>query len=203
MARRDLQRQMVYKNFMKNLPNIITLSRLASLPVLLILMFVPQAWAAWTALILYTLGCITDYLDGYLARKMKIESAFGKFIDPIADKIFVITVILCLVATGKLAGIWVIPPLLIITREFLISGLREFLGPKNISVPVSKLAKWKTGLQMTSLGFLIVGIYGDPVLAFTFISTLTWGHILIMLAALLTVHTGWDYLKVGIKYLRD
>ena len=187
---------------MKNLPNIITLSRLASLPVLLILMFFPYGWAAWTALFLYTLGCITDYLDGYLARKMNIESAFGKFLDPIADKIFVITVILCLVATHKLEGIWVIPPLLIITREFLISGLREFLGPKNISVPVSKLAKFKTGFQMTSLGFLIVGPYGDFVLAFTHITTLGWGYILITIAALLTVHTGWDYLKVGMKHLQ-
>ena len=188
---------------MKNLPNILTISRLASLPVLLVLMFVKEPWAAWTALFLYTLGCITDYLDGYLARKMQIESAFGKFLDPIADKIFVITVILCLVATHKLEGLWVIPPLLIITREFLISGLREFLGPKNISVPVSKLAKFKTGFQMTSLGFLIVGVYGDPVLAFTYISTLTWGHLIISVAAILTVQTGWDYLKIGFKHLQD
>lgn len=187
---------------MKNLPNIITLSRLASLPFLLLLMFVPTAWAAWTALVLYTLGCITDYVDGYLARRMKIESAFGKFLDPIADKIFVITVILCLVATGKLTGFWVIPPLLIITREFLISGLREFLGPRNISVPVSKLAKYKTGFQMTALGFLIVGSYGDHVIAFTHISTITWGHIIITVAAVLTLQTGWDYLKVGFKHLK-
>ncbi len=188
---------------MKNLPNIITLSRLASLPLLLILLFIPYAWAAWFALFLYTLGCITDWLDGYLARKMKIESAFGKFLDPIADKIFVITVILCLVATGKLDGLWVVPPLVIITREFLISGLREFLGPQNIQVPVSKLAKYKTGFQMTSLGFLIVGSYGDPVLAFTFISTLTWGHLIVTCAAALTVITGWDYLKIGLTHIKD
>ncbi len=187
---------------MKNLPNIITVSRLASLPFLLLLMFVPTPWAAWSALTLYTLGCITDWFDGYLARKMKIESAFGKFLDPIADKIFVITVILCLVATNKLEGIWIIPPLLIITREFLISGLREFLGPKNISVPVSKLAKYKTGFQMTSLGFLIMGPYGDATLAWTHISTLTWGHMIITVAALLTIQTGWDYLKVGFQHLR-
>ncbi len=188
---------------MKNLPNIITVSRLVSLPFLLLLMFVPTAWAAWAALFLYTLGCITDWFDGYLARKMKIESAFGKFLDPIADKIFVITVILCLVATGKLDGVWIIPPLLIITREFLISGLREFLGPKNISVPVSKLAKYKTGFQMTALGFLIMGQYGDATLAWTHISTLTWGHMIITVAAILTIQTGWDYLKVGFHHLRD
>ena len=190
---------MDYKNAMKNLPNIITLSRLATLPVLLILMFVPHAWAAWTALGLYTLGCITDYVDGYLARRMQIESAFGKFLDPIADKIFVITVILCLVATGKLPHVMVIPPLLIITREFLIAGLREFLGPKNISVPVSKLAKWKTGFQMTSLGFLIVGDYGNIILP----GTMYWGWGLITIAALLTLQTGWDYFKVGLRHLMD
>lgn len=188
---------------MKNLPNIITLSRLASLPVLLILMFVPYSWAAWTALTLYTLGCITDWLDGYLARRMNIESSFGKFLDPIADKIFIVTVILCLVATGKLDGWMIVPPLLIITREFLISGLREFLGPKNVTVPVSKLAKYKTGFQMTSLGFLIVGAFGDPVLAWTFLTTINWGHILITIAAILTVYTGWDYIKAGWRHLID
>ncbi len=184
---------------LKNLPNFLTLSRLASLPVLLFLMFIDASWAAWTALFLYTLGCITDWLDGWLARKLKIESAFGKFLDPIADKIFVITVILCLVATNKLTDWWVIPPLLIITREFLISGLREFLGPKNISVPVSKLAKWKTGLQMTALGFLIVGSYGNVILPYT----LYYGYALISGAAILTLITGWDYFKIGLKHLKD
>lgn len=188
---------------MRNLPNIITVSRLASLPFLLLLMFVPTAWAAWAALVLYTFGCITDWFDGYLARKMNIESAFGKFLDPIADKIFVISVILCLVATDKLTGFWVIPPLLIIMREFLISGLREFLGPKNISVPVSQLAKFKTGFQMTSLGFLIVGSYGDFVLDFTYLTTLTWGYILISIAAVLTLQTGWNYLKIGFRHFED
>ena len=188
---------------MNNLPNILTVSRIITLPFLLLLMFVPTPWAAWTALTIYTLGCITDWLDGYLARKMKIESSFGKFLDPIADKIFIITVILCLVATDKLYGFWVIPPLLIITREFLISGLREFLGPKNVSVPVTKLAKYKTGFQMTALGFLIVGAYGDQIISFTYLSTLNWGHILITIAAVLTVQTGWDYLKIGFRYLKD
>lgn len=188
---------------MKNLPNIITLSRLASLPFLLAFMFVPHAWAAWSALGIYTVGCITDYVDGYLARKMNIESAFGKFLDPVSDKIFVISVILCLAATNKFEGWLIVPPLLIIMREFLISGLREFLGPKNISVPVSKLAKYKTGFQMTSLGFLIMGPFGDATVAFSFLPTLFWGHLLIAIAAGLTVYTGWDYLKIGLKHFKD
>lgn len=181
----------------ERIPNLLTSARLISLPFCLILMFINTAWASWIALFIYAFGCITDWLDGYLARKWNVTSAFGVFLDPIADKIFVISVMLVLIANGKLDGFWIIPPLLIIAREFLISGLREFLGPKNIQVPVSQLAKWKTGVQMGALGFLIMGDYGDVLIP----GTLAIGYILITAAAILTAITGWNYIKEGFKHI--
>lgn len=180
-----------------NIPNLLTAARLIVLPFCLIFMFINTAWAAWIALFIYTFGCITDWLDGHYARKWNVTSSFGIFLDPIADKIFIVSVIMGLIATGKLDGFWIIPPLLIIAREFLISGLREFLGPKNIQVPVSKLAKWKTGVQMVSLGFLIMGDFGDVLIP----GTLAIGYLLITIAAILTVITGWNYLKEGQKHI--
>lgn len=183
---------------MKNLPNILTIGRLLTLPLLVMLMMIDTSWAAWSALALYTLGCITDWLDGYLARKYKLESNFGKFLDPIADKIFIATVLICLIANGHLSGwLGITSVLLILSREFLISGLREFFGPKNIQFPVSKLAKLKTGIQMFALGFLIMGQYG--------VDTLAWnieiGYTLLIAATILTVMSGWAYMKEGIKHL--
>ena len=180
-----------------DIPNYLTIGRLASLPLCLILMFIDAAWAAWLALIIYTIGCITDWADGYLARKWNVTSSFGIFLDPIADKIFIVSVIIVLIATGKLDGFWVIPPLLIIAREFLVSGLREFLGPKNIQVPVSALAKLKTFSQMLALGFLIMGDHGDWVVGYT----LEIGYFLITIAAVMTIITGWNYFKEGMKHL--
>jgi cardiolipin synthase len=182
---------------MKNLPNAMTIGRLLTLPLLVVLMMINESWAAWSALALYTLGCITDWLDGYLARKYKLESSFGKFLDPIADKIFIATVLICLIANDHLSGWWVAPVLLILSREFLISGLREFFGPKNIQFPVSKLAKLKTGIQMFALGFLIMGEYGVPVLPWN----IEIGYALLIAATILTVMSGWTYMKEGLKHL--
>lgn len=182
---------------MRNLPNAMTIGRLMTLPLLVILMMIDSSWAAWSALALYTLGCITDYLDGYIARRYKLESNFGKFLDPVADKIFIATVLVSLIANGHLNDWGVIPVLLILCREFLISGLREFFGPKNIQFPVSKLAKWKTGIQMFALGFLIMGEYGVPVLPLN----VEIGYTLLIIATILTVITGWAYVKEGLKHL--
>jgi cardiolipin synthase len=182
---------------MKNLPNLLTFLRIVSLPVLIALFFVESYWAAWTALFIYILACITDFLDGYLARKYKVESAFGKFLDPISDKIFVASLLVTLVAFDRLDGLWIIPVIIIMMREFLVSGLREFLGPMNIQLPVSQLAKWKTTIQMVAMGFLVVGPYGNDVLPYC----LTIGQWGLAIAALLTVITGWDYLKTGIKHI--
>lgn len=184
---------------MKNLPNILTFFRIAILPFIIWLFFIPVAWAAWAALGLYTLACITDFLDGYLARSMKTESALGMFLDPISDKIFIAALLLVLVDFDRLDGIWVIPAIVILVREFLVAGLREFLGPQNIQLPVSKLAKWKTTVQMVALGFLVVGDYGDVLLP----HTLTYGQWGIAIAAVLTVITGWGYLKAGLKHIQS
>lgn len=177
---------------MKQIPNILTLSRMALLPVLIWLLYIPYVWALYAALGLYVLSALTDFLDGYLARKLKIVSPFGTFLDPIADKVFVAVILITLVDIGRLEMFWTIPVIIIFTREFLVSGMREFLGPKNIKLPVTNLAKWKTTFQMIALGVLI---YGGPFL-------LT-GQILLSIAAILTVITGWQYLSAGLKHLND
>lgn len=184
---------------MKNLPNILTFFRIAILPVIIGLFFIPEAWAAWSALGLYTVASITDFLDGYLARKMKTESALGTFLDPISDKIFIAALLVTLVGFDRLEGVWMIPAIIILIREFLIAGLREFLGPQDIQLPVSKLAKWKTTVQMVTMGFLVVGDYGDVILP----HTLTYGHWGLVVAALLTVITGWGYLTAGLKHIQS
>ena len=165
---------------------------MALLPVLIWLLYQPESWAMWSALSLYALSAITDFFDGYLARKMNIVSPFGTFLDPIADKVFVAIILIALVDIGRLDGLWTIPVIIIFTREFLVSGMREFLGPKDIKLPVTQLAKWKTTFQMVALGILIYG--GEA---------LTGGQITLAIAAALTVITGWGYLKVGLKHLND
>lgn len=177
---------------MKQLPNILTISRIALLPVLVWLIYQPQAWALNAALGLYILSAITDFLDGFLARKMKIVSPFGTFLDPIADKVFVAVILIALVDIGRLDGVWTIPVIIIFTREFLVSGMREFLGPKNVKLPVTKLAKWKTTFQMIAIGLLI---YGYPLVNI--------GSYSLAIAAVLTIITGWGYLKAGLKHLKD
>lgn len=183
---------------MWTLPNILTLSRIMTLPALIALFYCPQWWAPWAALAVYTLACITDFLDGYLARSMESVSNFGKFLDPISDKIFVACIILALAAFERLEGLWLIAGLVIFIREFLISGLREFLGPQNIQIPVTALAKWKTTVQMIALGFLIVGHPGDVLVP----HTLLIGQILLSIAAALTAYTGWHYLKHSFPHLK-
>lgn len=177
---------------MFTIPNILTLSRMALLPLLIWMIY---AGLFWPAFVLYTLCAVTDFFDGYLARKLNAVSGFGTFLDPISDKIFVALLLITLVDTGPLSGIWIIPVLIIMTREFLVSGLREFLGPKDIKMPVTKLAKWKTTFQMLSLGFLIIA----PALPFM----LEAGRLLILLAALITAWTGWLYLKAGYPALKE
>ena len=192
---------------MLNLPNILTLSRIMAIPLLAWFLW----WPGWEmgyliAFALYCLMGITDYFDGYLARTSGTVSKLGIFLDPIADKIMVAAVILVLAAQGVLNGPYVgdmhvVAGLIILMREIAVSGLREFLGPLQVSVPVSKLAKWKTTFQMVSLGALILG-EGLPrwtmmigaVDANIGLVTL-WG------AAVLTVITGWDYLRVGLKHM--
>ncbi len=179
-----------------NLPNILTLSRIAAIPVLVALFYVEGDGARWAACLLFIAACVTDYFDGYLARAYDQISPFGRFLDPIADKLLVAALILMLVAFGRIAGLLVLPALIILCREILVSGLREFLAGLNVGVPVSRLAKYKTTLQMVALGFLIVG---DGVLPSWPISLI--GEIGLWIAAALTLLTGYDYLKAGLKHM--
>jgi len=177
-----------------NLPNNLTLLRIFLIPVIGFLIFIPTFWAAWGALALYTIACVTDWLDGYIARRQNITSAFGRFLDPIADKLLIAILLLIFAALHRLDGWWILAACVIMFREVLIAGLREFLGPQNIVIHVSNLAKWKTTSQMIALGFLVVGDFGNWLLP----ETLLIGQILLSVSAVLTLITGWDYLKQGL-----
>lgn len=181
-----------------NLPNNLTLLRIAIIPVLVVLFLIHKEWSLWTALALYTVGAITDFFDGYLARRWNMMSAFGRFLDPIADKLLVAAMLILIAGFDRLPGAWMIPAIIIMMREMLIAGLREFLGPHRIEVPVSRLAKWKTVSQMVAMGFLIMGNYGDDVLP----RTLLIGQVGLSIAAVLTVITGWDYMKKGLEFIK-
>lgn len=196
---------------MLNLPNILTLSRIVALPLLAFLMWWPEWEMGYLlAFVLYCLMGITDYFDGYLARSSGTVSKLGIFLDPIADKIMVATVILVLAAQGVLRGPFVgdmhiVAGLIILAREIAVSGLREFLGGLQVSVPVSRLAKWKTTFQLICLGALILGraLPGWNVVAGGLEMNVphTVGLVTLWAAAVLTVITGWDYLRVGLKHM--
>ncbi|MDD5586956.1 MAG: CDP-diacylglycerol--glycerol-3-phosphate 3-phosphatidyltransferase [Alphaproteobacteria bacterium] len=178
-----------------SLANKLTLSRIISIPAILLLLAIPYGWAAWLALILYTIASVTDWLDGYLARRDNQVSRVGQFLDPIADKLLVSAVLLMLVYNGQISGLTVLPALIILMREVAVSGLREFLAGLQVSVPVSHLAKWKTTIQLVSLGFLIVGKYAPDSIPSTFI-----GDVLLWIAGGLTLITAWDYWRASLKH---
>lgn len=196
---------------MLTLPNILTLSRIFAVPFLAFLLWWPDWQTGYLlAFGLYSLMGITDYFDGYLARSSGTVSKLGIFLDPIADKIMVAAVILVLTAQGVLRGPYVgdmhvIAGLIILVREIAVSGLREFLGGLQVSVPVTRLAKWKTTLQIIALGSLILGrglpewnmMIGDVEanIPHTVGLATLWG------AAILTLVTGWDYLRVGLRHM--
>ncbi|TMJ19427.1 MAG: CDP-diacylglycerol--glycerol-3-phosphate 3-phosphatidyltransferase [Alphaproteobacteria bacterium] len=187
---------------MLTLPNLLTLSRILAVPILVFLLWRPGGWDYAVTFVLYCLVGITDYLDGYLARAQGTVSRLGQFLDPIADKIMVASVIVLLVARPPLDGTpviaeWhLIPALVILLREIIVSGLREFLATLRVSVPVSQLAKWKTTFQLVSLGALILS---------GALPQWPWVHLVGLIslwaAAALTLVTGWDYLRVGLKHM--
>ncbi|WP_119084640.1 CDP-diacylglycerol--glycerol-3-phosphate 3-phosphatidyltransferase [Altererythrobacter sp. B11] len=187
---------------MLTLPNILTLSRILAVPLLAALLWWPH-WQLGYALAfaLYCLMGITDYFDGMLARSSGAVSRLGIFLDPIADKIMIAAVILVLTAKGVFTGphvgdLHVVAGLIILVREIAVSGLREFLGGLQVSVPVSKLAKWKTTFQLVSLGALILG-GALPAMEWIHLS----GLVFLWAAAILTLVTGWDYLRVGLRHM--
>lgn len=182
-----------------NTANLLTLFRIIIIPFLVALFYFPGPVAAWSAVGLFVLAAITDFFDGYFARSLNQVSAFGKFLDPIADKLIVTVTLMLLVAFDRLEGLWILPAIIILVREILIAGLREFLGPYNIKVPVSPLAKWKTTVQLIVISFLIAGEYGNALIPYAN----EIGHFGLLIAMVLTLMTGWAYLKAGIKAIQD
>jgi cardiolipin synthase len=171
-----------------------------AVPAVVGLLFWPEDhWSRWAALAVFAVAAITDYLDGYVARTYGQQSALGRMLDPIADKLLVAACLLMLVYDRAIEGPTVWAAIVILCREILVSGLREFLAELKVSVPVSRVAKWKTTLQLLALGFLIAGPAGDTVLPH---NTLI-GIVLLWIAAILTIYTGWDYFKNGIHHLVD
>jgi CDP-diacylglycerol--glycerol-3-phosphate 3-phosphatidyltransferase len=191
------------KRQMLTLPNILTLSRIFAVPILVFLLWKPAPYDYLITFVLYCLVGITDYFDGYLARAQGKISKLGQFLDPIADKIMVAAVIVMLMASRRadnaapiIEDFAIVPALIILLREIIVSGLREFLGSLQVSVPVSALAKWKTTLQLVALGALILG-GGLPKEAWIHIV----GSISLWAAAALTLVTGYDYLRIGLKHM--
>lgn len=181
-----------------SIANQLTLSRILVIPVILLLLIIPHAWAAWLALILFAAAGITDWLDGYMARRENKVTALGQFLDPIADKLLVSAVILLLVYSKQIDGMTVIPAVIILLREVAVSGLREFLAGVKVSVPVSHLGKWKTAIQIVALGFLIMGRYSPAAIPSTFI-----GDIGLWIAGCITVITGFDYWRASERHFRE
>ena len=171
------------------------MTRIAMIPLLIGLIWIGSPGFRWAALAVYSFACLTDYLDGYLARYLNHQTAMGRLFDPIADKLLVGACLLELCAFDYITGWTVLPALVILLREIAVSGLREYLAEIRVGLPVSKLAKWKTSLQMISIGFLIIGD-ASP----TSIPALSIGEVCLWIAALLTIWTGYDYLRSGLLH---
>ncbi len=180
-----------------NLPNLLTYGRVLAVPVVVGCLFWPDQFAMrWTALGVFIAAGVTDFLDGYLARAWAQQSSLGRMLDPIADKLLVSAVLMMLVADRSIFSYSLWAAIIILCREILVSGLREFLAELKVPMPVSRLAKWKTVLQLVALGFLIAGPAGEVVLP----GTIRIGLVLLWIAALLTLYTGWDYMKAGVRH---
>ena len=180
-----------------NLPNFLPVFRIMSIPALVLAFQLPGAWANWTALLIFVVAGLTDYLDGMLARKLGATTDFGRMLDPIADKMLAAAAILMLLVTGNIP---LVPALIIICREILVSGLREYLGNREVKILVSSLAKWKTATQFAALGMLLAGE------AVIWPKGLFWsmseiGTVLLWAAAALTVVTGYSYWKIAYGYI--
>jgi CDP-diacylglycerol--glycerol-3-phosphate 3-phosphatidyltransferase/cardiolipin synthase len=183
-----------------SLPNLLTYGRVAAVPVVVGCLFYSEIdWMRWVALGVFIAAAITDFLDGYLARALEQQSALGQMLDPIADKLLVAAVLMMLVADHTISSYTLGAAVVILCREILVSGLREFLAELKVPLPVSRIAKWKTTLQLVALGFLIAGPAGDKVLP----GTTQIGLALFWLSALLTIYTGWDYLRAGIRHILE
>jgi len=194
------------------LPNLLTYARIAAVPVVVALLYWQSIldgglWIRWVALAVFIAAGITDVLDGYFARMYGQQSSLGRMLDPIADKLLVASCLLMLAAEETIRGWSLLASVVILCREILVSGLREYLAELRVSVPVSRLAKWKTTWQLVAVGFLIAGDAGDKVASElikhdTLIIT-NIGLALLWLSALVTLYTGWDYMRAGVRHMID
>ncbi|HVV41829.1 MAG TPA: CDP-diacylglycerol--glycerol-3-phosphate 3-phosphatidyltransferase [Nitrobacter sp.] len=185
-----------------SLPNILTYARIAAIPVVVGCVYVQSImdgplWLRWVALAVFIAAAITDFFDGYYARIWDQQSVFGKMLDPIADKLLVASCLLMLAADESIHGWTLWAAIVILCREILVSGLREYLAALRVSVPVTKLAKWKTTVQLVAIGFLLAGDAGNLIFPFTTMI----GLLLLWLSAIVTIYTGWDYFRAGIHHL--
>ena len=184
----------------KKIPNILTIGRIIIVPFFVLSFYLPGFYGDLTAFALFIVASFTDFLDGMLARMFKEESKLGELLDPIADKIIVATALILLVMDGTIRNYEVIAAIIILTREILVSGLREFLAEGQIKLPVSNLAKLKTFLQMVAISLLLTGDTGNKILNFQDYNAQTIGIILLWLSAFLTLYTGYEYLRKGIGH---
>lgn len=171
----------------QNLPNLLTVGRLLILPVIVSLLIIDNFAGVLVSLGLYVFAAFTDWLDGYIARKYHAVSEFGAFFDPVSDKVFVAVMLITMTGTGRLDGWWIIVSSIILSREILVSAIREYMGKKGINVAVTGLAKWKTATQMIAIGFLIIGSHLSYVLE--------CGQLLLFVSMVLTVITGYQYFR--------
>ena len=182
------------------IPNILTIGRIIIVPIFVLTFFIPGFFGDLIPFFLFVLASFTDYLDGLLARLFKEESKLGELLDPIADKILVAAALILLVMNGTIKNYEVIAAIIILTREILISGLREFLAKTSVSIQVTNLAKLKTLLQLLAIAILLTGESGNKLLNFQDYNAQTIGIILLWLSAFLTLYTGYDYVRKGIDH---
>ena len=185
---------------LKKIPNLLTIGRIILVPFFVVAFYLPGFYGDLTAFALFIIASFTDFLDGMLARMLGEESKLGELLDPIADKIIVATALILLVMSGTIRHYEVIAAIIILTREILISGLREFLAKGQVKLPVSNLAKLKTFLQMVAISLLLTGETGNKILNFQDYNAQTIGMILLWLSAILTLYTGYEYLRKGIDH---
>ncbi len=193
-----------------SIPNLLTYARIVAVPVIVLCFFVEgrlesSDFARWTAFWLFVVASITDYLDGYLARIWNQTSNIGRMLDPIADKLLVASVLLLMAADGTIAGWTIWAAIIILCREILVSGLREYLADLKVSVPVTRIAKWKTAIQMVAIGLLLVGPAMDDLSPAAAEVGLVagLGIALLWVAAIITMYTGYDYFRAGLKHIVD
>src|SRR3954451_24733991 len=183
-----------------DLPNLLTLSRIAAIPLLVVLVALRSPWGDVAACVVFSAAAITDYFDGKIARQRQSVSGFGRMLDPIADKLLVGAALMLLAGHDRLSDLALYPAILIMLREILVSGLREYLAQLRIGLPVTRLAKWKTGFQMGALGTLLAGDSAAGVLHLGFLPVSIIGEAMLWVAAALTLITGWDYLLAGLRH---